>query len=176
MTEAKTKRAPPRRAGSEIPFPLDTGRRFTEGAIKGLFDARHVERRPPATLGVLRELKVKPLPIHTYGHVADACPVTPPAAEDSPLVHISSKGGDDQRGGERRAATRITHWMFSSARARSDGGMVRPIALGKAFGYTNVHKTTPTRHVVRTINPEQAAVVVKIFAEDGTPDGSAIMG
>jgi len=36
MTEAKTKRAPPRRAGSENTFRLDTGRRFTEGRIKGL--------------------------------------------------------------------------------------------------------------------------------------------
>jgi hypothetical protein len=49
-------------------------------------------------------------------------------AKHWPSGTVGREEGADEGGGEEVAVRRV-HWMISSARARSDGGMVRPIAF-----------------------------------------------
>ena len=58
---------------------------------------------------------------------------------------------------ERRQASRR---VYDSARQRAHAGYVTG---GRVFGYDNLAVTTPARRVIRTINPDQAAIVERIF-------------
>src|SRR5262249_11005874 len=94
--------------------------------------AGRVERRPPAALVVLGQLEVVPLAVHPDGDVADAGPGVEPGAQrpEGPVVRGHRAPGEaDCRPEELAALVEHGYLMISSARTRTDCGMVRPSAL-----------------------------------------------
>src|SRR4029453_13184011 len=105
--------------------------------------ARHRMRNPggehgcsPAVSPVAGQLEVETLAGETGGNAADAGPAREPLAEGSEQSGLRTRNIAEVEGGQHReegtaALAQVVgcHWMISSARRRTDGGIVRPSAL-----------------------------------------------
>ena len=98
----------PRRPLCRVP-----GRRLPPGARRAGRRVLHpgrVERRPPAALVVLGQLKVVALPVHPDSDASDACPRIEPCAEhpESPIMRGTGKTGEAECRDE-KSATFVDH-------------------------------------------------------------------
>jgi hypothetical protein len=86
------------------------------------------ERRSPAALVVARELEVKALASHADSDVADAGPGVEPGTERPKGDALGSPAKPTAAHKSRPRWSSTLYSMTSSARARIDGGIVRPSA------------------------------------------------
>ena len=87
-------------------------------------DLVSAELRPPAERR-LTEARVVVQGVHGVDDVADARPGVEPSPDHPPLGDGRGQEGADEGGGEEGPA-RFAHWMISSARASTAGGMMSP--------------------------------------------------